>query len=68
LSVQHEVPRRPRHGVLDQRAWENQPARGIERRARLGHILDAARGGVRETDVLEYVERGVVDAHDVGVG
>jgi len=57
LSMQHEVPRRPRHRVLDQRARENQPTRGGERRARLGHILDAARGRVSETNVFEHVER-----------
>ena len=68
LAVQHEVPRSPGHGVLDQRARKNQPPGGVELRPRLGHVLDAAGSRVGEPNVFQHVERSMMDSKHVGVG
>ena len=68
LPVQDEVPRGSRHRVLDQRAREDQPPLRGQCGPGLGHVLDSARGRIRKPDGLQHVERGVVNANDVGVG
>src|SRR5450631_2508585 len=47
---------------------EKQPAFRRELGAHPGHVFDAARGGIGESDVLEHIERRMVDAKHVGIG
>ncbi len=68
LAVQHEAAARACERVLDERARKHEPARGCQARARTRHVVDARRRRVGEADLLEHVERGPVDAQDVGVG
>jgi hypothetical protein len=67
LAVEHEVPGGPRDGIFHQRAREDQPAGGVELRPSLGHVVDAARGRIREPDVLQHVQRGMMDAQHIRV-
>jgi len=68
LPVQDEAARGTRHGILNQRARKNQPARWRHLCARLGHVLDAARRRIRESDVLEDIECGAMDAKHLSIG
>ena len=66
LAVERELARRLGQGVLDQGARKQQAPLVGELRAGLGHRLDPGRDGIREADLLQDVEGGVMDLLDVG--
>ena len=60
LSMQHEVPRRLPERVLDERAREQQPAVFADRAAGARENFDAGRRCVRDADLGEEPQRGVM--------
>ena len=67
LAVQHKVACGIGYRVFNQRAREQQAARVGELGTGFGHQLDTALRGIGQADVLERVQRGVMDFDHIGI-
>src|SRR5690606_11551436 len=66
LTGQDEMARRLGDRVLDQRAREDQPALVGQLRSDSRAGFDAGRDRIGEPDILQHVERGMMDFDNVG--
>jgi hypothetical protein len=67
-AVEHETPRGLGQGVLDQGPGKQQAAVVVEPPAGGGHQLDAGGYGVGQSDLLQSIQRRLVDALHLGIG